>query len=110
MLRECIDGCNERHFVIVSLANTTALHFFSVVIREKVIHYAPSQHEFWNTHVAVADSGFVDAFVLVHPSVPVRPNASTGELDAATRQAIQVLYDFRFSESIESICDLSIGI
>lgn len=58
--------------------------------REKVIHYAPNRHEFWNTHVAVADAGFVDAFVLVHPNVPVRPNAETGDIDAQTRQQIQV--------------------
>jgi hypothetical protein len=38
---------------------------------EHVVHYAPRRHQFWHTHAAVADAGFVDAFVLVQPRVAV---------------------------------------
>jgi hypothetical protein len=50
---------------------------------EHVVHFAPRRHQFWNTHVAVADSGFVDAFVLVHPRLAV-----SAEFDAETRRAL----------------------
>jgi hypothetical protein len=29
-----------------------------------VLHFAPHRHKLWDSHVAVADSGFIDAFVL----------------------------------------------
>jgi hypothetical protein len=33
-----------------------------------VLHFAPRRHKLWDTHVAVADSGFIDAFVLASAS------------------------------------------
>lgn len=59
---------------------------------EHVVHFAPRRHQFWNTHVAVADSGFVDAFVLVHPRLAV-----SAEFDAETRRA---LYERIVSEDV----------
>jgi len=50
---------------------------------EKVVHYAPARHRFWQTHVGVADTGFVDAFVVVHANVPL-----SAELDGDARRML----------------------
>jgi hypothetical protein len=46
---------------------------------EHVIHFAPRVHALWQTHVAVADGGFVDAFVLLHPQI----GASAASIESA---------------------------
>jgi hypothetical protein len=41
-----------------------------------VLHFAPSHHKLWDSHVAVADSGFIDAFVIASSS-------DIGDIDSA---------------------------
>jgi hypothetical protein len=54
---------------------------------KQVTHFAPSVQQLWGSHVAVADTGFVDAFVLVHPNVPL------AELDIAGASARELLHE-----------------
>jgi len=59
---------------------------------EHIVHFDATSHTLWQTHVPVAEAGFVDLFVLVDPSlVPSLP------VDAATREiggpARALLYD-----------------
>lgn len=54
---------------------------------QQVTHFAPSMHKLWESHVAVADTGFVDAFVLVHPDVPL------GALDLDGASARELLHE-----------------
>ena len=64
------------HFHVAHVARMHRWH-------ERVVHFAPSRHELWRSHVAVADHGFVDAFVLVHAGI-VLPRT----LDADARHAL----------------------
>ena len=54
---------------------------------KQVTHFAPSRQSFWRSHVAVATGGFVDAFAIMHESVPLAL-ANNKPIDAALRDQL----------------------
>ena len=54
---------------------------------QHVTHFAPNRQEFWQSHVAVATSGFVDAFAVVSKDVDIDLKIDT-ELDNAAREKL----------------------
>lgn len=66
------DASDNQLRVQMKRPETTTFHVAHVARMHRwmrhVLHFVPHQHKLWDTHVAVADSGFIDAFVLAKAS------------------------------------------